>query len=470
MSKLWSGRFKSETDSFVDEMNASIPFDRELYQYDILGSIAHVKMLAQQGIITGEEADRIVEALYAIKEEMSSPDYHFPIEDEDIHMHIERRLIEKLGDTGKKVHTARSRNDQVALDVRMYVKAQSVEIAALIVELQEALVKKAEEYRETIIPGFTHLQRAQPVLFAHHLLAYYQMLLRDFKRLVFTFREADSMPLGSAALAGTTLPIDREFVKNFLGFHFLAENSMDAVADRDFILNLLYSTSVIAMHLSRLAEELILWSSTEFNLVKIDERYTTGSSIMPQKRNPDLAELVRGKTGRIYGNLHSLLVTLKGLPMTYNKDLQEDKEPLFDSVRHIKLSLLAMTKMISTMKVNREAAERLLHGGFLTATDIAEYLVQRGIPFREAHKITGQIVAYAEEKGVELKELELEELRQFSERIDEDIFDYLTPESAIKRRQSQGGTGPEEVEKAIKRANRELEWRKRFTENLFQPW
>ena len=470
MAKLWSGRFKSDTDAFVDEMNASITFDKELFPYDILGSIAHVKMLARQGIITRDEADKIIEALYQIREELSSPDYHFPIEDEDIHMHIERKLIERLGDTGKKVHTARSRNDQVALDVRMYVKAEAVEVAALIVDLQEALVKKAREYKEIIIPGYTHLQRAQPVLFSHHLLAYYQMLVRDFERVVFTYREADHMPLGSAALAGTTLPIDREFVKNFLGFHFLAENSMDAVSDRDFILNFLFSAAVISMHLSRLAEELILWSTTEFNLVQIDERYTTGSSIMPQKRNPDLAELVRGKTGRIYGNLHALLVTLKGLPMTYNKDLQEDKEPLFDTVKHIKLSLLAMIKMISTLTVNRNSAEKLLKGGYLTATDLAEYLVIKGIPFREAHKITGKIVALAEEKGVELSELSIEDLKKFSSEIEDDIYQYLTPESAISRRKSAGGTAPDEVENAIERASREVEWRRKFTENLFQPW
>ncbi len=470
MAKLWKGRFSIATDSFVDEMNASIPFDHVLFRYDIEGSIAHVKMLSQQKIISDEDAEKIMKALREIEQEIANPEYQFPLEDEDIHMHIERKLIEKIGDIGKKVHTGRSRNDQVALDVRMYVKDAIKDVANLIISLQEALVQKAEEYLDVIIPGYTHLQRAQPVLISHHFLAYYQMLTRDFQRFVFNYREADHMPLGAAALSGTTFPIDREFVKNFLGFHFITENSMDSVADRDFVIDFLHSGTITAMHLSRFAEELILWSTSEFNLVNIDERFTTGSSIMPQKRNPDLAELVRGKTGRIYGNLISLLTTLKGLPLTYNKDLQEDKEPLFDTVKHLSLSLKAMEKMVSTLSVNKEKAKELLRGGFLTATDLADYLVRKGLPFRDAHEVTGKIVAYAEQHNKELQDLTIGELQKFSNLIEKDIYDYISPEKSVESRNIVGGTSPEQVKFQIMKAHKELLWRKRFTENSFQPY
>ncbi len=470
MAKLWKGRFKDEIDSFVDEMNASITFDHELFPFDIEGSIAHVKMLARQGIISEKEGEKIVTALYEIEKELSSPEHKFPIEDEDIHMHIEKKLIKKLGDTGKKVHTARSRNDQVALDVRMYIKAKSIEIGETIFKLQQAILSKGEEYLDVIIPGYTHLQRAQPVLFSHHLFAYYEMLNRDFTHFVEAYREADHMPLGSAALAGTTLNIDREFVKNFLGFHFLTENSMDAVSDRDFILIFLNASAILAMHLSRMAEELILWSSKEFDLVEIAERYTTGSSIMPQKRNPDLAELVRGKTGKIYGNLVSLLTTMKGLPLTYNKDLQEDKEPLFDSVKNILLSLRAIEKMLSTLKIKKENTKKILTGGFLTATDLAEYLVKKGIPFRDAHSIVGKIVADAEEKGVELHQLSLEEMKNYSDKIEKDVYKYLKPETSARLRNIPGGTSPEQVKKMLYKYRNQLEWRKKFIKNSFQPY
>ncbi len=468
--KLWGGRYSHEIDSFVDEMNASIPFDWILYPYDIQGSIAHVKMLARQGIIKVDEADRIIQSLLEIKNEIDEDHTHFPMEDEDIHMHIEKRLIEKIGDVGKKLHTARSRNDQVALDTRLFVREKCLETGKLIVELQKSFLDKSEEYLDVIIPGYTHLQRAQPVLFSHYLLAYYEMLTRDFQRFVMTYRSADSMPLGSAALAGSTFPVDRDFVKNFLNFHWLSRNSLDAVSDRDFILDFLYSSAVTIMHLSRLAEELIIWSTAEFSLIQIDERYTTGSSIMPQKRNPDLAELVRGKTGRIYGNLLTLFTVLKGLPLAYNKDLQEDKEPLFDTVKQLSLSLRAMSKMIATIKVDKERAKEMLKGGFITATDLAEYLVKKGVPFRDAHRITGEIVAYAEKKGKELYELELEELKRFSSLIENDVFEAIMPETSVKQRKVTGGTSPDYVRELLKKAKQEVEWRAEFIKKHFQPY
>jgi len=462
--KLWSGRFTKTTDSFVDEFNASLPVDKHLYKQDIKGSIAHARMLAKAGIIADEEASRIVDGLQEILKEIESDSFEFDIADEDIHMSIERALIEKIGPVGGKLHTARSRNDQVALDTRMFLKDAIVEVGNEIVALQTELVNIAKREMGTILPGYTHLQRAQPVLFSHHMMAYFWMLRRDFTRLKGCYKRTDVMPLGSAALAGTTYPIDMQFVAEELGFKKVSNNSLDAVSDRDFIIEFQAAAATLMMHLSRLAEELIIWSSAEFSFIELDDAYTTGSSIMPQKKNADVAELIRGKTGRVYGNLTQILTTMKGLPLAYNKDMQEDKEGLIDSITTIKNSLFGMKGMISTMKVNSEIMRQSAEGGFTNATELADYLVGKGIPFRDAHRISGNMVRKAIEEGCWLMDFSLEEFQAESDLIDDDVYDALDIDNAVKRRNIRGGTAPERVEEQIQKAGKLLEKEQKWLE------
>jgi len=462
--KLWSGRFTKTTDSFVDEFNASLPVDKHLYRQDIKGSIAHARMLAKAGIIADEEASRIVDGLQEILKEIESGSFEFDIADEDIHMSIERALIEKIGPVGGKLHTARSRNDQVALDARMFLKDAIVEVGNEIVALQAELVNIAKREMGTVLPGYTHLQRAQPVLFSHHMMAYFWMLRRDFNRFKGCYKRTDVMPLGSAALAGTTYPIDMEFVSEELGFEKISNNSLDAVSDRDFIIEFQAAAATLMMHLSRLAEELIIWSSAEFSFIELDDAYTTGSSIMPQKKNADVAELIRGKTGRVYGNLTQILTTMKGLPLAYNKDMQEDKEGLLDSITTIKNSLFGMKGMISTMKVNSEIMRQSAEGGFTNATELADYLVGKGIPFRDAHRISGNMVRKAIEEGCWLMDFSLEEFQAESDLIDDDVYDALDIDNAVKRRNIRGGTAPERVEEQIQKAGKLLEKEQKWLE------
>lgn len=460
--KLWSGRFSKGTDSFVDEFTASLPADKHLYEQDIKGSIAHANMLAACGIITREEAGRIVEGLQAIKQEIEEGRFQFDVADEDIHMAVERVLTERIGATGGKLHTARSRNDQVALDTRMFLKDAIIDVGIEIMGQQLELINIAQREIRTIMPGYTHLQRAQPVLFSHHMMAYFWMLRRDFTRLKGCFKRADIMPLGAAALAGTTYPIDAKHVAKELGFEKISNNSIDAVSDRDYIIEFQAAASILMMHLSRLAEELILWSSTEFSFIELDDAYTTGSSIMPQKKNADVAELIRGKTGRVYGNLMQMLTMMKGLPLAYNKDMQEDKETLLDSIDTIKNSLAGMKSMISTMKVNSEIMRQAAEGGYTNATELADYLAAKGVPFRDAHRIAGSIVSKAVEEGCWLSDFSLDELQAINPFIEDDIFEALDIEVAVERRNNRGGTATErvqeQIEKAIKLLEKEQEW------------
>lgn len=453
--KLWSGRFAEETDKLVEAFTASVPFDRRLYREDIAGSIAHAQMLARQGIIAQEEAEAIIGGLEAIRQEVERGEFEWKLEHEDVHMNIEAALIERLGEAGAKLHTGRSRNDQIALDMRLYVKRAAGEVAQAIVNLQKALLDLAERRLNAVMPGYTHLQRAQPVLFAHHLLAYFWMLERDKGRLADCARRADVCPLGAGALAGSTLPLDPEFVARELGFSEVFRNSMDAVSDRDFIVEFLSACAILMMHLSRLAGEIVLWSSAEFGFVELADAYATGSSIMPQKKNPDAAELVRAKTGRVYGHLMAMLTVLKGLPLAYNRDLQEDKEGLFDAVDTVLASLRVMAGMLRAIEVKearmREAAEE----GFLLATDLAEYLVRKGMPFREAHRVVGELVKHCLEEGKELRNLrELEELKGFSELFEEDVFELLSVDASVAARRTPGGTAPEVVRKQIEEARK----------------
>lgn len=449
--KPWAGRFKEKTERLIEGFTASIPFDRRLYRYDIEGSIAHAEMLAKQGIIKKGEARGIVSALKEIERNIEKGDFPFRIELEDIHMNIEARLIEKIGDIGRKLHTGRSRNDQVALDLRLYLREEIIEIDSLINVLQSTLLKKAEENIDTIMPGYTHLQRAQPVLFSHHLLAYYDMLERDRERYRDSLERLNVSPLGAGALAGTSLPIDRRYVARLLRFPRLSPNSIDAVSDRDFILEFLSTSAVLAMHLSRLSEDLILWSSQEFNFLELPDSYTTGSSIMPQKKNPDVPELVRGKTGRIYGNLFSLLTVMKALPLSYNRDMQEDKEPLFDTVDTVKDCLRVMAGFLKEIKINKEVMLKATRKGFLTATDLADYLVRKGLPFRKAYHIVGRIVRYAINKGKEMEELSLKDLKRFSRLIREDVYKYISPEGSVRLKSSIGGTSQRNILSRIRR-------------------
>lgn len=450
--KLWGGRFRHQTAAEMEEFNSSIQFDHRLWQEDIDGSLAHVKMLAAVGVLSAAEADTIGRGLAEIRAEIEQGQFDFSPELEDIHMHIEHRLMEKIGPVGGKVHTARSRNDQVALDTHLYVRRQVDKVLDLIAALQRELIQQAEKHLDVIMPGYTHLQHAQPVLLAHHLLAYVHMLQRDRQRFLDCRERADLMPLGAGALAGTGFPIDRELVAKELGFSALYENSLDAVSDRDYILEFLAAAAICMVHLSRLAEELILWSSQEFAFVELDEAYSTGSSIMPQKKNPDVPELVRGKAGRVAGHLLALLMTVKGLPLAYNKDLQEDKEALFDTVDTLTACLSIFAPLIATLKVNRDRMRQAISGDFSTATDLADYLARRGLPFREAHAVVGRLVQLCLDQGKSLEDLSLKELQQASTLFEPDALAALTPEAAVAARTSSGGTALEQVKLQLARA------------------
>ena len=439
MAKLWGGRFSKNTNELVDAFNASIDFDQRLYHEDIRGSIAHATMLASCGIISAEDGQQIVAGLEEILQEIEAGTFHFDTALEDIHMNIEARLTEKIGAAGARLHTARSRNDQVALDMHMYMKKEVAEIAQLLLRFEEALLTVAKKHNKTLMPGYTHLQRAQPITFAHHLLAYFNMLQRDFRRLQGVWEGADIMPLGAGAIAGTTFHIDRFAVAEQLNFAQVYANSMDAVSDRDYLIEFLSFASILMLHLSRLSEEVCLWSSTEFGFIELDDGFATGSSMMPQKKNPDIAELVRGKTGRVYGHLQALLVTVKGLPLTYNKDLQEDKEGLFDAIDTIKFSLTVYRDMLLTMTVNVDKMQEAVSRDFSNATDLADYLVRQGLPFRKAHEVVGKCVAYAILQGKFLPEITLTEYQQFSPLFRADLLEALKPENCVAARQSYGG-------------------------------
>jgi len=456
MTKLWSGRFQKETDRMVDDFHSSISFDSRLYKYDISGSIAHAKMLARVGIISHLEADAIVGGLTGILAGIEAGRVEFSVAAEDIHMNVEQILIENIGDVGKKLHTARSRNDQVALDVRMYLRDEIDGVGQLLSELISVLLDISEKHLDTVMPGYTHLQRAQPISLAHHLLAYCQMFSRDMDRLVDCRRRVNVLPLGAGALAGTTFPLDREYVARELGFDAVTENSLDAVSDRDFAVEFAAAASIIMMHLSRFCEEIVLWSSAEFGFIELDDAYSTGSSMMPQKKNPDVAELIRGKSGRVFGDLTALLTVLKGLPLAYNKDMQEDKEALFDAVDTVKKCLLIFRPLVATMRVRKENMAQAARGGFTNATDLADYLVQRGVPFREAHEIVGRAVAYCLEHNKSLDELSLEELRGFSSSINEDVYEAIAVARCVAARSVTGGPAPEAVQKAIQAARQRL--------------
>ncbi len=447
--KLWSGRFEKNTDALVDELNASIEFDSRLYREDIEGSIAHAEMLGRTGILSPEDVESITGALRAILQDIEDGSLTFSLENEDIHMSVEAELTRRIGEAGKRLHTARSRNDQVALDIRLYLKKEIPEIKGLVLALMSALVRKAEEHTETIMPAYTHLQRAQPSTFAHYMMAYANMLRRDVLRLEDCLERMDESPLGSGALAGTTYPIDREMVARALGFAGITQNSLDGVSDRDFALELLSCLSILMMHLSRFSEEIILWCSWEFRFIELDDAYSTGSSIMPQKKNPDIAELVRGKTGRVYGDLISLLTVMKALPLAYNKDMQEDKEPLFDAIDTVRKCLPVFTAMIDTLAVRADNMRAAAGGGFINATDCADYLVRKGLAFRDAYSVTGRIVNYCISAQKNLETLSLEEYRSFSPLFDEDVFDAIALETCLKGRRSAGGPSPDSVRSQI---------------------
>ena len=452
--KAWGGRFAEGTDRFVEEFTASIPFDILLYRQDIAGSIAHARMLGRQKILTRAEADRIVAALEEIRKEIESGKLSFDLSEEDIHMAVERRLLQKAGAVGGKLHTGRSRNDQVALDLRLYLRDEIDEILLLLGKVRERILRRAEECFGVVMPGYTHMQRAQPVLFSHHLLAYHEMFVRDEERFRDARRRANVSPLGAGALAGTTFPLDRESVAKELGMDGVCENSIDAVSDRDFAADYLFACAVTMMHLSRLSEEMVTWSTSEFGFLSLPDAMCTGSSIMPQKKNPDVPELIRGKTGRAYGNLAALLTLLKGLPLSYNRDLQEDKEPLFDSTRTVKESLIGAALLLEGMSVNEERMRTACDDGFLTATDLADYLARKGVPFRKAHELTGRIVRYCEEKGKRLKDLSLKELRSFHARIDEDVREAISLSHSVRLRNTRGGTGTERVRRRLEELKR----------------
>lgn len=443
--KLWKGRFSKAATSSADEFNASIGFDQRLYQEDIAGSIAHAKMLGKQGIISDDETELIIKTLEQIKDDIEAGKVEFTIESEDIHMNIETILTERIGDVGKKLHTARSRNDQVAVDFRLYLKKETGEIDKTLQALTDTLVTLAKKHTDTVMPGYTHLQRAQPVTLAYHLLAYYQMFSRDRERFADCLKRIDRLPLGSGALAGTTYQTDRDFLAKELGFASVLPNGMDAVADRDFAIEFVECCAVTMMHLSRFCEELILWSSVEFNFIEIDDAFSTGSSIMPQKKNPDMAELIRGKSGRVYGDLMNLLTICKGLPMAYNKDLQEDKLPAFDAADTVKASVSIFTEMISTMEVKKGNMEHAAKYGYMNATDAADYLVSKGMPFRDCHEVIGKIVLYCIGKGIAIEDMSMEEFKSFSDKFEEDIYDKIAIRNCIKAKKSKGSTSFESV-------------------------
>lgn len=454
--KMWGGRFAEATAASVEAYSASIQYDSRLYHHDIMGSKAHARMLARQGLITDAECAAIVQGLSEIEAEIERGEFVFKPELEDIHMNIEKALTDRIGPAGAKLHTARSRNDQVNLDFRLYLRDEADTLDALLAEVQRAFARMARKYLGTVMPGYTHLQRAQPVLLSHHLLAYVEMFQRDRERLAGCRQRIDILPLGAAAMAGTGLPIDRQFVAEELGFAAITANSMDTTGDRDFALEMLFCLNLMQIHLSRLSEELVLWSSKEFDFVRIGDRYCTGSSIMPQKKNPDIPELMRGKTGRVTGALMALLMTVKGLPLTYNRDLQEDKEQVFDALDTVKASLSITAELLDNTAFNVERLRTATIGGFMTATDLADYLVKRNMPFRQAHGVVGRIVALCQERDCELIDLRLDELQQFSALIASDIFEVLSVEGSINSRLSAGGTARVRVEEALHRVEQQL--------------
>ena len=449
MAKMWAGRTSGVTDSAADDFNSSIRFDCRLYREDIAGSMAHAAMLGAKGIITQAEADALIDGLQGVLDDLDHGDLEFDWKAEDVHMFVEQVLTERLGDVGKKLHTARSRNDQVALDMRLHLRHESDAIAEQVKGLIAAIVDVAEQNKTAIMPGYTHLQRAQPILFSHHILAYAMMLLRDLGRLTDCRKRIDVSPIGACALAGTTYDTDRQFEAKLLGFAAVAQNSIDAVSDRDFCVELLSALSLLMMHLSRFSEELILWTSWEFQFVTLSDAFTTGSSIMPQKKNSDMAELVRGKTGRVYGDLMALLTMLKGLPLAYDKDMQEDKEAVFDALDTVKMCLNVFTPMLKTMAVRADNMKKAAQGGFINATDLADYLVRKGLPFRSAYKVAGKLVSECIQTGCVLETLPLETYRQYSTLIEDDVYATIDLQTCVETRISEGGTSPKSVERQI---------------------
>ena len=458
-TKLWGGRFTEATDAFVERFTASVEFDRRLYRHDINGSIAHARMLHKVGILTAQELQQILHGLESIRDDIQNDKFEWSIALEDVHMNVEAQLTKRIGDVGKKLHTGRSRNDQVATDLRLYVRDEIDQVADLIVKLQLALVNLADAQADTIMPGFTHLQTAQPVSFGHHMMAWYEMLTRDYARLLDCRKRVNLSPLGAAALAGTTYPIDREYTAQLLGFDGPTRNSLDSVSDRDFAIELAAFASMLMMHLSRFSEELVLWTSAQFGFIDLPDRFCTGSSIMPQKKNPDVPELVRGKTGRVYGHMMSLLTLMKSQPLAYNKDNQEDKEPVFDLLDTVKDCLYAYSEMIPAITCNADLMYQAAKQGCATATDLADYLVKKGMPFRDAHEVVGKSVAFGIEQKKDLAELTLEQLQSFSELIEDDVFQVLTLEGSVNARNHIGGTAPEQVRAAIQVARSMLEKR-----------
>lgn len=452
MTKLWGGRFQKSAESWVDEFGASIGFDQQLVMEDLEGSVAHVTMLGAQGILESNEVEQILGGLAELKELAEAGKLEFSVANEDIHLNLEKMLTDRIGPVGGKLHTGRSRNDQVATDVHLFLKKRVVEVVDLIQAFQKTILNKAEQHVETIAPGYTHLQRAQPISFAHHLMAYFWMLERDKERFSESMKRIDILPLGAGAMAGTTFPIDRNKSAELLGFGKVYENSMDAVSDRDFIVEFLSNSSLLMTHLSRFAEEIIIWSTDEFKFIELDDAFSTGSSIMPQKKNPDMAELIRGKTGRVYGNLIGLLTVLKGTPLTYNKDMQEDKEGMFDTVHTILGALKIFEGMVRTMTVNTERLNQAVHSDFSNATELADYLATKGMPFREAHEVTGKLVFTCIQKGIFLLDLPLDEMQKESALIEEDVYEVLAPEAAVRRRHSLGGTGFDQVRLQLEKA------------------
>lgn len=450
--KLWGGRFSKTTDEMINEFQASIGFDRRMYREDIAGSLAHAAMLAKVGILSEEDCAAIEKGLKGILAQIEHGDFDFSVALEDIHMNIEKRLTDAIGDAGSRLHTARSRNDQVALDTHLFVRHAVVDVMAHIRALQQALTESAAQHRDVIMPGYTHLQRAQPILFSHHLMAYFGMLARDFERFQGVYARTDIMPLGAGALAGTTLPIDRQFVAQRLHFERIYTNSLDAVSDRDYIIEFLSAASILMVHLSRLSEEIILWCSREFSFVELDDAHCTGSSMMPQKKNPDVSELVRGKTGRVVGHLMAMLMAVKGLPLAYNKDLQEDKEGLFDTIDTVKFSLAVYAQLIRGMKLREDVMRHAVEADYSNATDLADYLVRKGLPFRKAHAVAGQAVAQCIARGIYLAELPIADYQQLSPLFAEDIYDAISPETCVSCRNSYGGTSYEQAEMQLEAA------------------
>ena len=457
--KLWGGRFTKETNKLVENFNESLSFDHRFYKQDIRGSIAHVKMLAKQNILTDNERDKIIEGLKSIEADIDAGKLKFDDGSEDIHSFVEAHLIERIGDTGKKLHTGRSRNDQVALDMKLYVRDEIDELKDLLYELLSEVLNIMEENKSTYMPGFTHLQKAQPTTLAHHFGAYFEMFIRDYDRLVSTRRRMNLSPLGSGAFAGTTYDLDRDYVASLLEFESATRNSMDSVSDRDYLLELLSDLTIMSMHLSRLSEEIIIWNTDEYRFVEMDDTYSTGSSIMPQKKNPDIAELIRGKSGRVYGSLISLLTTMKGLPLAYNKDMQEDKEMSFDAIDTVKSLIKLMSGMLSSMKFNHEKMVKSARGGFTNATDAADYLVKKNVPFRDAHEIVGRLVLYGIENNKALDDFTLEEFKNISEAFDNDIYDAISLKTCVEKRNTKGAPG-------LKAINDEIEASRKLLESL----